>query len=84
MTRFSSRYNVSDGAAYYRKFPSKKTKHPFLIILEPHNHSVSVREYLFETKSTLEFESWMKALESVHQQGDFIVFLCLRIQLTLE
>jgi hypothetical protein len=40
----SSRYTISDGSEWHLKNPTKKTKHPFVIVLEPHNHSVSVRE----------------------------------------
>jgi hypothetical protein len=40
----SSRYTISDGSEWYLKNPTKKTKHPFVIVIEPHNHSVSVRE----------------------------------------
>ena len=36
---------VSAGADWERKNPNKKEKHPLIIILEPHNQSVSVREY---------------------------------------
>jgi hypothetical protein len=76
MTLSSSRYKVSDGAAWYMKNASKRIRHPLIIMLTPSNHSVSMRDYLFELKTQSELESWTKALEEVHNQGDFIV-LCL-------
>jgi hypothetical protein len=39
--------------------------------LEPHNQSVSVREYLFEALSALERDSWLKVLQEVQAAGDF-------------
>jgi hypothetical protein len=65
------RYKVSDGTAWYLKNPSKKIKHPLIIMLTPSNHSVSMRDYLFELKSQAELDSWTSALDSVQQKGDF-------------
>jgi hypothetical protein len=38
-------------------------------MLEPHNQSVSVREYLFEAMSAVERDAWLQELLAAQQQG---------------
>jgi hypothetical protein len=44
-------------------------------MLTPSNHSVSMRDYLFELKSQAELDSWTAELAKVQEKGDSMVYI---------